>query len=80
MLKMGLPLDAIKHAMKRDEKDPAIMDLDHDKSLRSQQNQDDGPPLREDPEYVKVRWPRLHLNVSRVTCSHLAYFLLLHAM
>jgi hypothetical protein len=70
MLKMGLPLDAVKHAMKRDEKDPAILDLDHDKSLKSQQNQDDGPPLREDPEYVKVRCPRLHLNVFRVKCSH----------
>ena len=61
MLKMGLPLDAVKHAMKRDEKDPAIMDLDHDKSLRSQQQDkagdeiaDDGPALKDDPEYEKV--------------------------
>lgn len=60
MLKMGLPMDAVQHAMKRDEKDPAIMDLDHDKSLKSQQKHaedstaDDGPALKDDPEYVKV--------------------------
>jgi hypothetical protein len=56
MLKMGLPLDAVKHAVKRDGKDPAIMDLNPDKSVKSQMksdSQDDGPPLKEDPEYEK---------------------------
>lgn len=57
---MGLPLDAVKHAMKRDGKDPTIMDLDPEKSLKSQQDlghssADDGPPLRDDPEYNKVQ-------------------------
>lgn len=60
-------MDAVKHAMKRDEKDPTIMDLDHDKSLKSQQkekaeekestdesNENDGPALKDDPEYAKV--------------------------
>jgi hypothetical protein len=66
MLKMGLPLDAVKHAMKRDEKDPAILDLDHDKSLKSQQQDktgdeviDDGPALKDDPEYQKVSQERV---------------------
>lgn len=56
MLKMGLPLDAVKHSVKRDGKDPAIMDLDPEKSIKSQMNSDsddDGPPLKEDPEYEK---------------------------
>ena len=56
MLKMGLPMDAVKHSVKRDGKDPSIMDLDPDKSLKSQTKSDavdDGPPLREDPEYEK---------------------------
>jgi hypothetical protein len=60
MKAMGLPLDAVKHAMKRDGKDPTIMDLDPEKSLKSQQEQgqataDDGPPLKDDPEYNKVQ-------------------------
>lgn len=65
MLKMGLPLEAVKHAMTRDEKDPAIMDLDPEKSLKSQQNSaqdDDGPPLREDPDYVKY-WKMLAMGL-----------------
>jgi hypothetical protein len=55
MLKMGLPMDAVKHAMKRDGCDPSIMDLNHDMSLKSQRGSadDDGPPLKEDPEYEK---------------------------
>jgi Subunit CCDC53 of WASH complex len=55
MLKMGLPMDAVKHAMKRDGCDPSIMDLNHDMSLKSQRGgaEDDGPPLKEDPEYEK---------------------------
>ena len=59
MLAIGLPIDAVKHAMKRDEKDPTILDLDHDKSLMSQQKQSedssagDGPALKDDPEYQK---------------------------
>lgn len=66
---MGLPMDAVKHALKRDEKDPSIMDLDPEKSLKSQREEktedDDGPPLGEDPEYVKVRLPHM-LFTARV--------------
>jgi hypothetical protein len=34
MLKMGLPLDAVKHSVKRDGKDPAIMDLDPERAIK----------------------------------------------
>ena len=59
MLKMGLPMDAVKHAMQRDEKDPSVMDLDPNKSIKSQTggggaDKDVGPPLKDDPEYEKV--------------------------
>ncbi|KAL7522550.1 hypothetical protein ACHAWX_007259 [Stephanocyclus meneghinianus] len=58
MLKMGLPLGAVKNALQRDGLDPSIMDLDHDKSLASQQNEeenlvDNGPKLKDDPKYQK---------------------------
>merc|ERR1712127_1001181 len=57
MLKMGLPMGAVQHAMTRDGKDPTIMDLDPNKSLKSQLNdgkeEDTGPLLKDDPEYVK---------------------------
>ena len=61
MLKMGLPMGAVKNALQRDGKDPSIMDLDPEKSVKSQTGggaaEDDGPPLKEDPEYEKVRFP-----------------------
>ena len=51
-------MGAAKQACMRDGKDPSIMDLDPDKSLASQigggGGVDNGPPLREDPEYSKV--------------------------
>lgn len=61
MLKMGLPLGAVKNAISRDGKDPAIIDLDPERSLKSQQGgsgdelplQDTGTPLKDDPEYSK---------------------------
>ena len=58
MLTMGLPKDAVKNALVRDGKDPSIMDLDHDKSLKSQTGggdapKDEAPPLKDDPEYKK---------------------------
>lgn len=54
----GLPLGAVKNALQRDGLDPTIMDLDHDKSLASQQNEeeklvDNGPKLKDDPKYQK---------------------------
>ena len=58
MLKMGLPIGAVKNAVVRDSKDPSMMDLDPNKSLKSQLQKDsgggdDGPILKEDPEYEK---------------------------
>jgi hypothetical protein len=63
MLKMGLPMDAVKHAIQRDGKDPKVMDLDPNKSIKSQmggggggnEETDTGVPLKDDPEYAKVR-------------------------
>merc|ERR1712238_593425 len=56
MIKMGIPREQALHAMKRDEKDPKILDLDPNKSLKSQQletTDDDGPVLKDDPDYAK---------------------------
>eukprot|EP00536_Pseudo-nitzschia_multiseries_P013633 jgi/Psemu1/212264/e_gw1.595.26.1 len=57
MMKMGMPKEQVLHALQRDEKDPKIIDLDPNKSLKSQQSQaaevDNGPPLKDDPEYAK---------------------------
>eukprot|EP00957_Ditylum_brightwellii_P013461 1016165-Ditylum_brightwellii.AAC.1 len=56
MLSVGLPMGAVKNALQRDGKDPGIMDLNPEKSLKSQTKEEDngdGPPLKEDPEYVK---------------------------
>jgi hypothetical protein len=60
MLKMGLPMDAVKHALQRDGKDPSVMDLDPNKSVKSQMGgadneEDTGPAIKDDPEYEKVR-------------------------
>lgn len=60
---MQLPMEAVKHAMKRDGKDPAIMDLDPKISFKSQQQDqhqserdlNNGPALKNEPEYQKVR-------------------------
>lgn len=52
-------MGAVKNAMQRDQQDPTIMDLDHEKSLDSQRAAekdsagDDGPPLNKDPTYEK---------------------------
>jgi hypothetical protein len=69
MLKMGLPVDAVKNALQRDGKDPSIIDLDPEKSLKSQrgglgEEKDDSPPLCEDPEFSKVRLAAFHVIVS----------------
>jgi hypothetical protein len=56
MLKMGLPMGAVKNALTKDGKDPGIMDLDPEKTLKSQTGNsgaEDGPPLKDDPEYAK---------------------------
>jgi len=46
MLKVGMPMDVVKHAMARDGIDADIMDGDHNKPAG-------GVPLKEDPKYEK---------------------------
>jgi len=63
MLKVGLPVGAVKNALVRDGLDPSVMDLNPDKSLASQMKKDGadgnaeevdtGPPLKDDPTYQK---------------------------
>lgn len=53
MMKMGMPKEQVLHALKRDGKDPTILDLDPNKSLKSQEQNDDGVPLKDDPQYSK---------------------------
>ncbi|KAL9187572.1 hypothetical protein ACHAXT_001675 [Thalassiosira profunda] len=54
MLKVGMPLPAVQHAMKRDGLDPSVMDGDHDAPAPSADGGgEDGVPLREDPAYAK---------------------------
>jgi hypothetical protein len=61
MLKVGMPLVSVKQALERDGKDPAIADLDPEKSLARQtkkeespvEDQKSDPPLKDDPGYTK---------------------------
>jgi len=45
MLKIGMPMDVVKHSMTRDGLDPSVMDGDHNRPV--------GIPLKQDPKYVK---------------------------
>jgi len=49
MLKVGLPMGAVRNAMTRDKLDPTVLDLDPEKSLESQRQPVDVPQLQEDP-------------------------------
>ena len=51
MLKMGLPMGAVKNALQRDGLDPNIMDGDHSKPVESEESS--GVPLKDDPKYTK---------------------------
>mmetsp|Transcript_9298 Transcript_9298/g.18757 ORF Transcript_9298/g.18757 Transcript_9298/m.18757 type:complete len:1807 (+) Transcript_9298:262-5682(+) len=57
MLKMGIPLGAVRQALQKEGKDPDIAEMDPNKSLSSQQKAKPevpaDPPLQEDPEYMK---------------------------
>ena len=79
-------MGAVQNAMTRDGLDPAIMDLDHDKSVASQMkgdddDVDDGPPLKEDPKYEKyfkmlkmVRFRSLFLSFCAYGCfAHILF-------
>jgi hypothetical protein len=66
MLKMSLPVGAVKNAMTMDGKDPSIMDLDPNQSIEFQMREktgseavDTGVPLKDDP---KVRRKKIYWN------------------
>ena len=46
MLKVGMSMDVVKHAMTRDDLDPSVMDGDHNKPAG-------GIPLKEDPKFER---------------------------
>jgi hypothetical protein len=49
MLKVGMPIDVVKHAMTRDGVNPSVLDGDHNKPAGF----GTGVPLKEDPKYDK---------------------------
>ena len=61
--------------MTRDGEDPSIMDLDPEKSVASQLNNkeedlvDKGPPLKEDPKYVKFFKMLKMVSGIKFSCS-----------
>lgn len=69
MMKMGMPKEQVKHAMKRDGKDHSILDLDPSQSLKSQQDVGDSPPLKDDPEYAKY-FKMLQMGLPREQVVH----------
>ncbi|KAL7552298.1 hypothetical protein ACHAWF_015542 [Thalassiosira exigua] len=73
MMQMGLPKEMAQHAMTRDQLDPSILDLDPEKSLKSQlkndADEDDGPPLKEDPKYVKY-FKMMQMGLPKQVAQH----------
>ena len=73
MMKMGLPKEAVQHAMTRDQLDPSILDLDPEKSLKSQTESkadaDTGPPLKEDPQYIKY-FKMMKMGLPKEAAKH----------
>ena len=60
MLKMGIPIGAVRQALQKEGKDPDIAEMDPNKSLSSQQKakpkqpeEPADPALQDDPEYIK---------------------------
>lgn len=51
MLKVGMPMPAVQHAMTRDGLDPSVMDGDHNQPAPLEGG--GGVPLKEDPTYAK---------------------------
>jgi len=51
MLKVGMPLPVVQHAMTRDGLDPSILEGDHDKPAPEPKL--DGVPLKDDPAFAK---------------------------
>ncbi|EJK49528.1 hypothetical protein THAOC_31592 [Thalassiosira oceanica] len=52
---MGIPKGAVRQALQKEGKDPDVATMDPNKSYASQAKPkvEDGPPLKDDPEYVK---------------------------
>lgn len=61
MLKVGMPMEVVKHAMLKDGNDPSVMDGDHNKPV--------GLPLKEDPKYVKY-FKMLKMGISMPQVKH----------
>ena len=65
MLKVGLPVESVKHAMARDGKDPDVMNGDHSKPAGWEK----GVPLKEDPKYQKY-FKMLKIGLPMETVMH----------
>jgi hypothetical protein len=55
---MGLPIGAVRQALQKEGKDPNIVEMDPEKSYASQVKsggveKNDGPLLKDDPEFIK---------------------------
>jgi hypothetical protein len=61
MLKVGMPMEVVKHAMLKDGNDPSVMDGDHNKPV--------GLPLKEDPKYAKY-FKMLKMGISMPQVKH----------
>jgi hypothetical protein len=71
MLKMQLPVEAVKNALERDGKDSSIMDLDPNKSLKSQTKNEPKGGMRENsPPTDKFRRTRVHWETHDVVRSN----------
>jgi hypothetical protein len=61
MLKVGMPMEVVKHAISKDGNDPSVMDGDHNKPV--------GLPLKEDPKYQKY-FKMLNMGVLMGQVKH----------
>jgi Subunit CCDC53 of WASH complex len=61
MLKVGMPMEVVKHAMLKDGNDPSVMDADHNLPV--------GQPLKEDPQYTKY-FKMLKMGITMAQVKH----------
>jgi hypothetical protein len=61
MLKVGMPIEVVKHAMQKDGNDPSVMDGDHNKPV--------GLALRDDPKYNKY-FKMMKMGISMDQIKH----------
>ena len=73
MMKMGLPKEAARHAMTRDQLDPSILDLDPERSLKDQtekvEDECDGPPLGDDPKFARY-FKMMKMGLPKEAAKH----------